>query len=425
MRVLILNQAFYPDVVSTAQHAADLGCALAQRGDQVTVIASRRGYDDPSRRFSRTENWRGIRIVRITGTGLGKNARWRRAVDFASYLIACAWCVLWMPRQDAVIALTSPPLISFLAGLMVPLKARQLIIWSMDLNPDEAIAAGWLRRDSIVARLLLRMMTWSLRRAKSIIALDRFMAARIAAKGIDAAKIAVIPPWTHEEALHFTPEGRARFRDQHGLAGKFVVMHSGNHSPCHPLGSVLDAATRLKHDKGIAFCFIGGGSEMARIKKTAAERGLNNVVCLPYQPRQDLAASLSSGDLHVVPMGNEFVGIVHPCKIYNLLALGAPVLYLGPAISHITEIFAGGGPARAYSCRHEDIAGVMQAIETERNGGNSTCLQPSRAADFFSRQRLVPGILALTLSDARPAMSAGAETGFSRAGEALAAIGNE
>ena len=42
MKILILNQAFYPDVVSTAQHAADLAVKLVEEGHEVTVIAGRR-----------------------------------------------------------------------------------------------------------------------------------------------------------------------------------------------------------------------------------------------------------------------------------------------------------------------------------------------------------------------------------------------
>ena len=63
-----------------------------------------------------------------------------------------------------------------------------------------------------------------------------------------------------------------------------------------------------------------------------------NVKCLPYQPLSELSSSLSAADLHVVVMGDEFVGIVHPCKVYNILAVGAPVLYIGPEPSHVTDI---------------------------------------------------------------------------------------
>jgi len=48
------------------------------------------------------------------------------------------------------VALTSPPLISFLGSLFVKLKGGEFFFWVMDLNPDEAIAAGWLKEGSIM-----------------------------------------------------------------------------------------------------------------------------------------------------------------------------------------------------------------------------------------------------------------------------------
>ena len=41
MTILILNQAFYPDVAATAQHATDLAFELRKRGHEVTVVAGR------------------------------------------------------------------------------------------------------------------------------------------------------------------------------------------------------------------------------------------------------------------------------------------------------------------------------------------------------------------------------------------------
>ena len=108
------------------------------------------------------------------------------------------------------------------------------------------------------------------------------------------------------------------------------------------------------------FCFIGGGSEFGKVKAFAERRGLKNIVCLPYQPLEGLSASLSSADLHVVVMGDPFVGIVHPCKIYNILAVGLPFLYIGPEVSHITEIMPAG---RAWAARHGDVDAVVAAVE--------------------------------------------------------------
>ena len=116
MNVLILNQAFYPDVVSTAQHASDLARGLTQAGHEVTVICNSRGYDDPKLRFPNQETWNRVKIVRVRSTGFGKSSKWRRAADFGTFMASCAFRLWSLPRFDVVVAMTSPPLISFVAS---------------------------------------------------------------------------------------------------------------------------------------------------------------------------------------------------------------------------------------------------------------------------------------------------------------------
>src|SRR5262249_42557726 len=137
----------------------------------------------------------------------------------------------------------------------------------------------------------------------------------------------------------FDAEGRRRFRNVNGLVDKFVVMYAGNHSPCHPLDTLLQTARRLSEREDIVFCFVGGGSEFERVKKFAEREMASNIRCLDYQPLEQLAALLSAADLQAVVMGNPFVGLVHPCKIYNILAVGSPVLYIGPGMSHVADLF--------------------------------------------------------------------------------------
>src|SRR6266566_9021908 len=115
MKILLLNQAFYPDVVSTAQHASDLTLALVQAGHEVVVVCNSRGYDDPKIRFPQEEIWKGIKVVRVESTGLGKGSKWRRTADFATFMASCIVRLWSLPQFDVVIAMTSPPLISFVA----------------------------------------------------------------------------------------------------------------------------------------------------------------------------------------------------------------------------------------------------------------------------------------------------------------------
>lgn len=368
MKVLLLNQCFYPDVVSAGQHLTDLAVGLAERGDEVTVVASRRGYDNPQMRFPKKEVWKGIKIIRLPSFGLGKRAKWRRALDFASFLMSCVVRLILLPRYDVVVAMTAPPLISFLAALFVKLRGGRFIYWVMDLNPDEAIAAGWLREDSFVAKTLQAILLYALRHAETIVVLDRFMKQRIVAKGISPDKVKVIPPWSHDTDVYFEREGREEFRAKHGLADKFVVMYSGNHSPCHPLDTLLEAAEKLSGNSKIVFTFVGGGSEFQKVKTFAGSRGLKNIICLPYQPLDKLAASLSAADLHVVVMGDAFTGIVHPCKIYNILRIGTPFLYIGPDESHIVDVLGSlEGEGVAHVARHGESEKVAVSIAKSAN----------------------------------------------------------
>jgi len=379
LKILLLNQCFYPDVVSTAQHLTDLATELSARGHEVTVLTSDRGYDDPARRFPRRERWKEITIIRIPSLSLGKNSKWRRGLSFASFLMVCSAHLLTLKQFDVVVALTSPPLISFLATLFVKLKGGRFCFWVMDLNPDEAIAAGWLDEDSRMARLLDRMLRWSLEHADRTVVLDRFMKERVLAKGVDPDRVAVVPPWSHDDAVRYSAGGREAFRARHGLSEKFVVMYSGNHSPCHPLDTLLAAALEFKDHEEIAFCFVGGGSEQTKVREFAARHQLGNVTCLPYQPLSELSGSLSAGDLHVVVMGDPFVGIVHPCKIYNILSIGAPVLYIGPEPSHITDL-------NLFSVRHGDVAAVTACIRETR-------IETPTLTNLFSKHTLLPQMM--------------------------------
>jgi len=377
VKVLLLNQCFWPDIVATAQQLTGVARALVERGHKVTVIAGRRGYDNAALRFPKREKWNGIEIIRLPSIALGKRSRWRRALNFASFSVALAYRLILIKPHDTVIALTSPPLISWLASLFTRMKGGRMIFWVMDLNPDEAIAAGWLGQNSVTAKMLAKLSQSSMQHAEKIIVLDRFMKQRIAAKGIPEHKIEVISP-SRDVTVAFDEKGREAFRQRHGLAEKFVVMYAGNHSPCHPLHTLLAAAKQLQARDDIVFVFVGGGSELSKVEDFVRTNQLENSRCLPYQPQAELAALLSAADLHLVIMGEAFPGIVHPCKIYNIMATGSRFLYIGPEESHVADIISRLSDRQQASwAQHGQVDEVVNSIS-------------ARAGRFFSDRGRAP-----------------------------------
>jgi putative colanic acid biosynthesis glycosyltransferase WcaI len=118
----------------------------------------------------------------------------------------------------------------------------------------------------------------------------------------------------------------------------------------------------LESRDDIAFVFVGGGSEQIKVKEFARTKGLTNIRCLPYQPQEELSAVLSAADLHLVVMGQAFAGIIHPSKIYNILAVGSPFVYIGPKMSHVAEIIANLPDAQASAIEHGQVNQAVDLI---------------------------------------------------------------
>jgi colanic acid biosynthesis glycosyl transferase WcaI len=393
MKVLLLNQAFYPDEVATAQYAADLATALVSRGHAVTALSSGRGYDDPSRTFPPRDQWNGVEIVRVRGTGFGKSSKWRRGSDFLSFFLLAALRLPGLGRFDATVVLTTPPLISTLGAVYKTLRGGRLIYWVMDMNPDQAVAAGWLKHSSFLTAVLRKLQRFSIQQSEKVVVLDSFMRQRLLDTGTPAEKITVVPPWSQEDIAYYDPAGRESFRQHHGWTDKFVVMYSGNHSPCHPLETLLNAAKRLRDRDDIVFAFVGGGSEHRSIRERVYRGEFKNVVCLPYQQRERLSASLSAADLHAVTMGNAFVGIVSPSKIYNVIAIDSPVLYIGPERSHVREAFdAIECEHLLYAATHNDVERVVAHVVEAARIVKVDRIR--RSYSRFSRDRLIPALVA-------------------------------
>jgi glycosyltransferase involved in cell wall biosynthesis len=175
-------------------------------------------------------------------------------------------------------------------------------------------------------------------------------------------KMLVAPPWPHESHLEPLRHADNPFRAKHDLSDKFVIMYSGNHSPSHPLRTLLEAAERLKDNPRLKFLFVGGGLGKREVEAFAKEKSLANITSLPYQPLADLRFSLSAADVHIVSLGNNMVGIVHPCKIYGAMTVGRPILFLGPRPSHIADILDASDIGRQIS--HGDVDGAVKAIES-------------------------------------------------------------
>jgi colanic acid biosynthesis glycosyl transferase WcaI len=327
MRVWFINRFYWPDEPATAQLLGDLAEALAARGWPVSVIASYPG-DAP---IPTEETRNGVEIHRLRGPRRGRTAVGGKLFDYLCFLLGAAWhALLALRRGDVVVAMTDPPMLGVVLWPMVALRRARLIHWTQDIYPEVAMALT--PRPALRWALGLlrgpRNFTW--RHSAGCVTLGREMAGLIGRNGIAPDRIAVVPNWAPCGLGLPSAEAVQNQRSEWQLAGKFVVVYSGNLGRVHDLEPVLAVAEALRDAPDIVFLFIGTGPRQGSLAAQVRARGLPNVCFHPPQPRAQLGAALAAGDLHLVTLRPGCQTVVFPSKLYGIAAVARPLVFIGP-----------------------------------------------------------------------------------------------
>jgi hypothetical protein len=100
---------------------------------------------------------------------------------------------------------------------------------------------------------------------------------------------------------------------------------------------------------------------------------------------------MQAADLHVVAMGDQYVSIGHPRKIYNVLGVGIPILFSGPAQSHLEEIVDRlRATGHVYSCSSGEVEGVIRSVFDAVQKRGVDIAEHRRMSLDFSQQILLP-----------------------------------
>jgi colanic acid biosynthesis glycosyl transferase WcaI len=339
MRILLINQVFYPDVAATAQHGHDLARDLVRNGHQVTAIASRSIYGKKGAVLSSREVVDGIEIHRVGRSFFGKVGIIGRFADFGLFYIAAMLKAILLPRHDVVVCFTTPPFISAVGRVLKTVKGTRFVYWVMDLYPDVAVAAKVLSERSLSTRFLECVNRWCLRGADAVVVLGRCMRDRVLAKGVPAAKVHLIGVWGDREELQTTSFDANGYRDEWNVGDRLLVMYSGNFGIGHEIDTFLDAANSFRDDDRIRFAFVGGGKRKrdveAFVKAAELER---TCIIAEYQPRERLGELLGAADLHLASMLPGWSGVMVPSKLFGILAAARPVVFIGPEDSEVARV---------------------------------------------------------------------------------------
>ena len=391
MHIAFFNRSYYPDTTATSQLLTDLCEDLVRdHGCRVSVVAGvpllPAAAAAPMRGVLRRESHQGVRILRARGTRFSKKRFAGRAANYVTYFMSACYAGLRLERPDIVVALTDPPIIGLAAWLAGKRFGAPLVMAFKDLFPEVTVLIDDFHSETVNAALQ-RVNEFLVRRAACNVAIGETMRRRlIEGKGAPPERTSIIADWADTSAIVPGPK-RNPFAEAHGLAGKFVVMHSGNIGLSQNLETLVETAALLRDVPDIQVVFVGEGVKKAELQARARELGLTNVTFLPFTPRERLTESFATADVFVISLQRGLAGYIVPSKLYGILAAGRPFV---AAVEDECEVAA---IARARHCGRlaepgnaRDLADQILAFHANRPLAEQAGANAREASLAFDRR---------------------------------------
>ena len=333
-RLLVLNQYYWPGVEATAYLLSQLCEELADDFEITVVTGHLHGHDG----LPDEEVHNGVHIVRVRSTAFDRTQLHLRAANYASYLGDSILKALRCPRPEIVLCMTDPPIVGDIGLVVARRFGVPLLVISQDVFPEVAVRLERLENPVLIGALR-GLVGLYLRRADRIVAIGETMKQRLEEKGAPAERIAVIPNWVDTKAVQPQPHDNP-WATKNKLAGKFVVMHSGNVGHAQDLDTLVRAATFLRDVEDLWIVVVGFGARHAEIVELAERLDLDDsrVRFRPYQAREVLSDSLSAARIHFVGLAKGLSGFVVPSRLYGILAAGRPVIVGADADSETARL---------------------------------------------------------------------------------------
>lgn len=397
VRILFFSHYFPPENNAPASRTYEHCARWVKAGHDVTVLTCTpncpggevyHGYRNRLRR--QVEMVDGIRVVRVW-TYLAPNAgTWRRIANYLSYMVSAILASLRLPRPDVIVA-TSPQFFCGWAGVLASwMKRAPLVLEIRDIWPESIVAVGAMRNGRLLGILekLERRMYLA---ARHIVAVGDGYRDNILGKVDVTDRISVITNGV--DLARYSPrEPDARFLRTWNLEGKFVCAYVGTIGMAHGLEVVIESAKLLRAGgrDDIRFCLVGDGATRQSLERQARREGVSNMVVFTGRlPKEEMPAVLASSDACLVHLkGCQLFETVVPSKIFEIMAMGRPIIMGVKGQSRQMVIGAGAGVKMVPDCPRSLVAAVETLARSPRTRRRMGLCGATYVTQHFDRDRL-------------------------------------
>jgi len=194
---------------------------------------------------------------------------------------------------------------------------------------DAAVDHGSASANSLRYWLSHSLETFVLRRANAITTICEGLRSDILGRGVDSARVTVIPNAVDTAAFRFNEAPDASLRQRLGLEGATVIGFAGSFYHYEGLDLLVEAFAQLvPTHPGLRVLLIGGGPQEEALKQMIVERGLTERVQLVGRvPQAEVAKYYTLIDILAYPRRSmRLTELVTPLKPLEAMAQGRIVV---------------------------------------------------------------------------------------------------
>jgi colanic acid biosynthesis glycosyl transferase WcaI len=373
MHIMFMAQCYAPEDVSAAVMITELATDLAKRGHSVTMVTGAPNYPygrvfkGYRNRLYASEMLDGVRVVRTWSHISPAKTTIPRLLHYGTYSATALYGGLLAGKPDVLVSFSPPLPLGLSAWLLSRMWRIPWVLQIEDLYPDAAMAAGVLTSKRLID-FFLGMERFLYQRAQRISLISENFRRTLLQKGVPDSKLVLIPVWADPEEVLPLPRQNG-FRREHGLEEKFVVMYAGNIGLTSCLEDVLESAALLQDRDDIRFVIVGEGVKREALQAEAHSRRLENLLFLPFQPREAFPEMLAAADLGLVTLNAGAMLSSLPSKVFSVMASGRPVLSVAPPESELSLIVHQAGCGRNVPPGSPgELVAAITSLMAERSG---------------------------------------------------------
>ena len=335
MNFLLITQYYPPESGSASMRMSELGEYLATQGHAVTVVTGfpnypqGKIYEGFKIRIFQKEVVNGVTVIRVPlyPTPFRKSFK-HRMINYVSFMLTAVYGGLMAKKPDLTYYYSPPIFIGITTWVLKIFYRVPTVVEINDLWPQAPIALGVIKNKFLISMAEF-LEKFVYRKTDYLFFYSHTHRKTIVGKGIPETKTDIHQLWV--DTKHFEPKDGYKvesIKERYGFKNKFVVMYAGIIGMAQGMNVIIKVAQQvMATNPDILFAIVGDGGEKKALVQEALERGLGNILFIPFQPVSDIPFFLSAADVlfaHLVSAPHRLGTI--PAKVLAYMSMGKPLV---------------------------------------------------------------------------------------------------